>query len=117
MPGLKKKKLHSGVKIVIVIVMVIVAANIFRYFQFHHSLVNRASNSFQSNREEIQLVTDYLLETGFRSIVIFIRPSEISTYGAIELRVRQERIPVSDDRVSDAIRHLSQNGYQSIRMR
>jgi len=103
-----------AIAIVMMVVMVIVAANIFRYYQFRRLLTNRASHSFNISREEFQLVADYLMETDFGSS--FIRLNEISAYGTVEMSVGQERISVSNERVSDAIRHLSRHGYRRISM-
>jgi hypothetical protein len=111
------KTLKIGVIVLVVAVMLITIASVSLCFLLRPPGIEQMHRSFQLNREEIQLVTDYLLGTELVACTIFIHSEQIRTHDIVELQVEQVRIPIRDDRVSNAIHHLSMQGYVIVKMR
>jgi len=81
MSRVNKNRLRSS----IIVVIVLVAISVSLYYLLRPPGIGQMSRSFQSNREEIQLVTDYLLGTNFESNYVAIQLNEVNTHGAVEM--------------------------------
>jgi len=70
---------------------------------------SQAERNFNSNRRDLQLITDYLISSNFDEISIRL-DSEI------DVRSGLTRVSISDGTVNAAIQRLSRRGYRIIAM-
>jgi len=81
--------------------------------------LNQMERDFQENRETLNVVVEYFIQSEFDSISIRFTDTQDSDCRDIEMFAGLETgwIPISDENISDAICLLFQQGYRGIHKR